>query len=241
MNDISERKTRDDNPVRRAGPGIILILLGLIFLLQQFGHFSLRNWWALFILIPALASLWSAFALLTRSGRFNEAVRGSLFGGLMILTVALIFLLELSWAVFWPLFVILPGLSMLFTAWPGEETPAGRFYRPWLAWTGLAVTLLGAGFLSQNLGVFDPARYLRTWWALPILLVALGGLVTTLRLALAGVHPWAVIGSLIGTVTVGIVGFVALLGIGWNLLTPLILIGIGILLVLGFFFDRRRA
>lgn len=38
-------------------PGIVLIGLGVIFLVQNYMGQQLRNWWALFILIPAFFTL----------------------------------------------------------------------------------------------------------------------------------------------------------------------------------------
>jgi hypothetical protein len=37
--------------------GAVLIGLGIIFLLQNFMNISLANWWALFIMIPAIGAL----------------------------------------------------------------------------------------------------------------------------------------------------------------------------------------
>jgi hypothetical protein len=41
-------------------PGMILILLGGIFLAQNYFGATLHNWWALFILIPAIGTLTTA-------------------------------------------------------------------------------------------------------------------------------------------------------------------------------------
>ena len=40
--------------------GVILIILGGMFLMRNMGTFDipLKNWWALFILIPAIGALW---------------------------------------------------------------------------------------------------------------------------------------------------------------------------------------
>ncbi|HVN54059.1 MAG TPA: hypothetical protein VMT46_06985 [Anaerolineaceae bacterium] len=238
MNNTSRRY---DNSMRRVGSGAFLILIGLFFLLEQLGRFTLHNWWALFILLPVFGSFGTAYTLLRRSGKFTAAVWGSLFTGLTILTVALIFLLGLSWSVYWPLFIILPGLSLIFTGGrAGDDRLSTRIYRPWAAWLGIAAALLGTGFLLQNLGVFYPREYLANWWAVPILVVAFGGLATTLSLLFSGeASSWAVIGNLVGTVVVAVVGGVALSGLSWNLLAPVILIALGVLLVLGVLMDRK--
>lgn len=93
--------------------GIVLILLGLVFLLQNIGGFSLQNWWAIFILIPALGSFASAWNTYQSSGGFSAAVRGPLVGGLILTTIALIFLFNISFGIYWPVLLILGGLLIL--------------------------------------------------------------------------------------------------------------------------------
>ena len=94
--------------------GAVLIIVGGLFLLGNFlpGSF-VTNWWAAFILIPALYSLNRARRSYKRNGRLTPGGRSSLIGGLLISTVALIFLLDLDWGVVWPVFIIIIGLSIL--------------------------------------------------------------------------------------------------------------------------------
>ena len=95
-------------------PGLVLMGLGLIFLLNNFFDIELvDNWWALFILIPAVVNLNNAWRRYREAGRWTEAATGSLTGGLLIGTVAMIFLLELSWSMFWPVLLIILGLGIL--------------------------------------------------------------------------------------------------------------------------------
>jgi len=94
--------------------GVVLILVGVVFLMRQISGFDLDNWWALFILIPAVSSLataWRAYEGAER--KFTAAVRGSLIGGLMMLLIAAIFLFNLDWALFFPAILILTGLGIL--------------------------------------------------------------------------------------------------------------------------------
>jgi hypothetical protein len=100
--------------------GIILVGLGLIFLLRNMGlfyfnFFYLRNWWALFILLGTAGAWGSAWHIYQTNGqRITPAVTGPFVGGLFPLAVALIFLLNLSWATMWPIFLIIAGVAMLF-------------------------------------------------------------------------------------------------------------------------------
>jgi hypothetical protein len=108
--DIRGKKKDGDNWI----VGVVLIILGGLFLLANFlpGSF-VTNWWAVFILIPALYSFNRAWRSYRRHGRLTPGGRSSLIGGLLILTVALIFLLGLDWGVVWPVFIIIIGLSIL--------------------------------------------------------------------------------------------------------------------------------
>jgi hypothetical protein len=98
---------------------------------------------------------------------------------------------------------------------------------------------IGAGFLLRNLGLFEPERIHRNWWALAIFLPAIGGLITTVRLAAAGTGlGWAAFSNLAAVVVFAAVGVIALIGANWNLITPIILIAAGLILLTGVF--RRR-
>jgi hypothetical protein len=99
---------------------VVLIALGVIFLVQNYTGAQLGNWWALFILIPAsgaLAAAWAAW----RAGMHPAAVSGPLIGGLAMLTVAAIFLLELQWSRVWPVFLILAGIGALLPSLLGRR------------------------------------------------------------------------------------------------------------------------
>jgi hypothetical protein len=236
----------------RAFLGVILILLGGLLLMQQFTNFEFHNWWALFIFIPALGSFTSAWVIWQNAGRFNDGVRGSIGSGLITLTVAMIFLMGLSWATWWPLMIIVPGFTFLMSGFsiPGsseaERPLSRRLYRPWMGWTGLAAMLLGAGFLLTRLGIFSPGQYILNWWAIPILVPAVGGVITALRLLFSG-EGFGVSGqnnlattalffsNLVTTATFAAVGLIALFGISWNLLTPIIVIAAGLILLAGSF------
>ena len=92
-------------------PGIILILLGGIFLAQNYFGASLRNWWALFILIPAFSTLTTAYAL-WRDGDADWAT-GPFIGGLGFLFLTGAFLLDLPIGQLWPFFLIIAGVGLL--------------------------------------------------------------------------------------------------------------------------------
>jgi hypothetical protein len=116
---------RLDRRRRRSGGwigGAVLIGLGVVFLLQNMGMVGFKNWWALFILIPAFgafASAWDAYQ--DAGGRLDSRARGSLFGGVILTMVSMIFLFGLSWTYFGPSILILIGLGILLNAFVNKD------------------------------------------------------------------------------------------------------------------------
>jgi hypothetical protein len=99
--------------------GLILILLGGMFLMRNMGTFSfpLKNWWALFILIPAIGSLDTGMRAYRNAGnQLNGAARASLGVGIILSFVTIMFLLDLSWTYFGPALIILAGIGILVNA-----------------------------------------------------------------------------------------------------------------------------
>ncbi len=105
----------DDNGYGWVG-GIVLIVLGAIFLLQNTGMMTgFDNWWALFILIPAIGSFAAAWRAYQQAGnRWTTTATGSLFGGLLFCSIAGMFLFGLNIGMWWPVFLILGGVAALF-------------------------------------------------------------------------------------------------------------------------------
>ncbi len=108
--------------------GLMFIAVGILFLLRNYAGWRIDNWWALFILVPAVGSLWAAWVLWRTTG-LGYAVAGPLTAGLVLLTVTAIFLLEGEWGKIWPVFLLLAGLGALLPAlrrgtrreWPPRE------------------------------------------------------------------------------------------------------------------------
>lgn len=94
--------------------GLALIIVGVIWLMQNLTGLTFGNWWAIFILIPAVASFSMAWQTYRTNGRrYTSQVNGMLWAGVTTLIVAIIFLLDLDWGRIWPVFLILAGLSSL--------------------------------------------------------------------------------------------------------------------------------
>lgn len=97
-------------------PGVILILIGVVFLLRNVYNFEIRNWWAFFILIPAIGNFLGAYELYRETGEFSRAVRARLVWGLIPALIAFGFLFNVDWGVLWPAMLIIGGLGILLGA-----------------------------------------------------------------------------------------------------------------------------
>jgi len=94
-------------------PGVALIGLGVVFLVQNYLGREIHNWWALFILLPVFFTLERGYTSL-QAGRTAEAI-GQLIGGLLLVALIVIFLFDLPFGQIWPIFLIIGGLSLLFS------------------------------------------------------------------------------------------------------------------------------
>lgn len=101
------------NPYGAWIPGLVLIGLGVVFLIQNYLGREIHNWWALFILIPVFFTLERGYASL-QAGKSAEAI-GQLMGGLVLVALIVIFLFDLPFGQLWPIFLIIGGLSLLFS------------------------------------------------------------------------------------------------------------------------------
>lgn len=108
-------KSRSRHGNRSWIPGLVLIAIGVVFLLQNFTDFRLNNWWALFILIPAFGSLGKFVHAYRSNGRINGEARGPLIGGLILLFIASVFLFGWSWGLVWPVMLIIAGIGALLS------------------------------------------------------------------------------------------------------------------------------
>ena len=98
--------------------GLILIVLGTMFLMNNTGTFNIpiENWWALFILIPAVGSFDTALRAYRRAGdRLDRVARSSLLVGLVLTFVTIMFLFNISWSFFGPVLLILAGIGLVLT------------------------------------------------------------------------------------------------------------------------------
>ena len=115
---IERREER--RAARRAGAlgwiaGLILIVIGALYLLQDFGILpEFTNWWALFMLLPAVGTLSAALGGYRRNGgHWTPEVTAPFLAGLLFLDITAVFLFNLNYDWLWPLFLIAAGLFLL--------------------------------------------------------------------------------------------------------------------------------
>jgi hypothetical protein len=99
--------------------GLVLILLGVVFLLQNMGaiFFPFNNWWALFILIPAFGALSVSYQTYRAAdNQLTTRSRNSLILGLILLALTGSFLFNLNMNIMGPVLIILAGLGILINA-----------------------------------------------------------------------------------------------------------------------------
>lgn len=224
---------------------VLLVLVGLILLAQNLHWFPVNlNWWAAFIFIPVVGSLTASVEALRRSGRFDAAVRNSLGSAIVVGTVATLFLFGMDWSKWWPLMVIAPGFSMLLNSLSFADAEKHINLARWSGlglWFGLAVLLLGLGFLTRSLPIPALEGYLfQRWWAVPILIPGIGAFLNaTIICAQNGFKPgWTVWSFCVIGVVFAATGLFALYHLNWGLLAPIILIGIGLIVMSGFFIKK---
>ena len=96
--------------------GAVFILIGVLLMMQNFGAMEFRNWWALFILIPAFGSLAAAWRIFENNDALlTPMVIGPLFTSMILFAITAAFLFDLNWGILGPVLLILLGVSALLT------------------------------------------------------------------------------------------------------------------------------
>lgn len=219
---------------------LVLILVGVILLVQNLHLANISfHWWALFIFIPVLRSLSAAWESARRSGRFSSAVARGLGFAVVVGTVAVMLLFGLDWSKLWPLMLIAPGVSAFLSGIASIDPDKRQKGSLWLslsAWVGLALMVLGTGFLANSYPILALQPYVTgyRWWALPIFLPGIGALVAALLMFVRNrTMTWSSWMMLLVAVFILATAVVALLGLDWNLLFPVVLIACGVVILAG--------
>lgn len=230
-------RTARPRPSLAAWSGGTLLVLGVIlFALNWFAGVH-SDWWALFVALPGFVLLATAWGTARWSGSFGLVARLLAALGLIVLAVAALFLLGLSWSRWWPVMVSVPGCALVLIGW----RPHDLAVRPNLTavaavtrWIGLSLLLLGATFLAGSFGLINLADWTQrlNWWGLFMLLPAVGVLWTAVRL-FAAQRPITGVWMLVLAMAIAVTAVVELFDLGLSVTTAgLLLLGSGVTLVL---------
>ena len=112
---ITERRANRENGGLGWIGGLILIVIGVLYLLYYAGILpSFSNWWALFLLLPAVGTLSAALSAYRRNdGQWTGEVIGLFLAGLFFLGLTAFFLFGLDYGWLWPFFLIAAGLLLI--------------------------------------------------------------------------------------------------------------------------------
>ena len=93
--------------------GLIVLAVGVIFLARNFGLNLPDHWWALFIIVPAAATLVTAARFYRMDGGLSPRVSGTAMGGTLMLAIGIALFVGVNWSFFWPVLLIIVGLGIL--------------------------------------------------------------------------------------------------------------------------------
>lgn len=93
--------------------GIVIIGIGVIFLLGNFGFHLPPHWWAVLLLVPAVGLLVTAIRFYRADSSFNGRAMGPAIGGVILLAMALAIFFGLNWGLFWPIVLIAVGAAII--------------------------------------------------------------------------------------------------------------------------------
>src|SRR3569833_2314601 len=92
---------------------LVLIAIGVIFLLGNFGLHIPAQWWAIFLLVPAAGLLVTAIRFYRVDNTYSGRAMGPLIGGSVLLAMALAIFFGLTLCVFWPIVLIAVGAATI--------------------------------------------------------------------------------------------------------------------------------
>ncbi len=93
--------------------GLILVGLGILFLLRNFGVPIPENWWAVFLILPGLGALWTAWRMYQRDGAMTRSVMSTAIVGAVLVVFGLSFLAGFDWGILWPVILIALGVAVV--------------------------------------------------------------------------------------------------------------------------------
>ena len=94
--------------------GALLLAIGVLYMLQVLGLLPpFSNWWAMFLLLPALGCFSAAIGAYRRHENWAGQALGLVIAGLLFVGLAAVFFFDLDIRWFGPLFLIVAGILLL--------------------------------------------------------------------------------------------------------------------------------
>ena len=93
--------------------GLVLIGLGILFLLRNFGVPVPDNWWTIFLILPGLGALWTAWRMYQHDGQLTRTAATTAIAGGVLLLLGVSFFFGFNWGNFWPVILIALGIVVL--------------------------------------------------------------------------------------------------------------------------------
>jgi hypothetical protein len=165
------------------------------------------------------------------NGRFAFLPRFTTGLGLILVTIALMFLFGLNWELWWPMMIVTPGVA--FWLLGGARSGVGgtaviRLGR----WLGFTMLLLGLAFLADQHNLINLQATFGDfhWWSFFIFIPGIGAFVEGLRVMRQS--TWASMGLLIAGVWILSSGLMEIFAPNWQSWEGMVgigLIGTGLL------------
>ncbi len=108
-----EEKKHKNDPLSGMTGGLILILLGVLFLLTTMDYISWGDWWKLFLMGLGVILILEAI-IRSVSPSYRKDIRGKLIGGFVLIFIGGSFVI--GWSNWWPLILIAVGVGILLSS-----------------------------------------------------------------------------------------------------------------------------
>jgi cation transport ATPase len=109
----SEEKKQKHDPLSSMTGGLILILLGVLFLLATMDYLSWSSWWQFFLMGLGVILILEAI-IRSVSPSYRRDVTGKLIGGSVLIFIGGSFVI--GWSNWWPLILIAVGVGILLSS-----------------------------------------------------------------------------------------------------------------------------
>ncbi len=109
----SEEKRPKHDPFSSMTGGLILILLGVLFLLATTDYISWNRWWQFFLMGLGAILILEAIVRSVRPS-YRRGITGKLIGGLVLIFIGGSFVI--GWTNWWPLILIAVGIGILLSS-----------------------------------------------------------------------------------------------------------------------------